>query len=313
MVLSIAKQRKARYVITLKEYLNEFKNILIIEVDNIGSNQLQQVRMLLRKTGSKMLMGKNTVIRKVLADLVPERPQLADLLNVIGGNMGFVFTNEPDIKAMRDMLTNQKTPAAAKSNQFAPSNVVVPKGITALDPGNTNFFQALDIGTKITRGSIEILSNVNLCRTGERISASAVALLSKLGIKPFFFGIVVPNVSENGSVYSSAVLDMTEDDLANKMMNGIRKVAALSLATGYPTLASVPHSIANAFKKIIAICVETAYDCEESKIYREMLANPDAFKSAGPAASDDKPKEEEVVEEEEEESEEEEMEFDLFD
>lgn len=311
MVLSLAKQRKARYVVTLREYLNEFKNILIIQVDNIGSNQLQQVRMILRETGSKMLMGKNTVIRKVISDMIPEKPELANLLAVIEGNMGFVFTNESDIKAMRDALVSQKTPAAAKSNQFAPSDVIVPKGITALDPGNTNFFQALDIGTKITKGSIEILSNVNLCRKGERISASAVALLSKLGIKPFFFGIQVPNVSEGGSVYSSAVLDMTEQDLANKMMNGIRKVAALSLATGYPTLASVPHSIANAFKKIIAICIETAYDCEESKIYREMLANPDAFKSAAPV--DDKPKEEVVEEEEEEESEEEEMEFDLFD
>lgn len=311
MSMSIAKQRKARYVKTLRQYLNEFKNALVIQVDNVGSGQLQVIRMELRKTGSKMLMGKNTVIRKVLRDLIAENPKLEALVGVVQGNMGFVFTNEDDLKGLRDMLTETKIPAAAKPNQYAPVSVVVPKGVTALDPGQTSFFQALDIATKITKGSIEILSDITLIRKDERVTASAVALLAKLNIKPFHYGIVVPNIFEDGSVYSSAVLDLTENDLINKFSAGVRRVAALSLATGYPTLASVPHSIKNAFKKLVAVCVETEYEFEEAKIYKEMLANPDAFKSAAPAA--EAAAEPEPEPEEEEEEEEEEMEFDLFD
>jgi len=310
--MSIAKQRKHRYVKTLKQYLDEFKNALIIEVDNVGSGQLQVIRMELRKTGSKMLMGKNTVIRKVLRDLAPENPKLENLCNIVNGNMGFVFTNEEDLKGLRDMLTETKIPAAAKPGQFAPVSVVVPKGVTPLDPGQTSFFQALDIATKITKGSIEILTDITLIREGERVTASAVALLAKMSIKPFNYGIVVPNIYEDGAVYSSAVLDLTENDLIAKFSAGVRRVAALSLATGYPTLASVPHSIKNAFKKLVAVCVETEYEFEEAKIYKEMLANPDAFKTAAPAAAAETAAAPEP-EEEEEEEEEEEMEFDLFD
>ena len=311
--LTIKKQKKVKYVEKLLSYLSEYKNFLLINIDNVGSKQLQETRMLLREKDSVMLMGKNTVIRKVLRDLIPERPQLEGVLNAVEGNMGFIFTNSENIKEVRDIITDAKIPAAAKANQFAPIDVIIPAGVTGLDPGQTSFFQALDIGTKITKGSIEILTNVKLILKGSRVSASAVALLSKLNIKPFFYGIVVPTVYEDGNVYSSAVLDLTEDALCSKFFNGVRKVAALSLAAGYPTLASVPHSISNAFKKLVAVAVETSYEFEEAKIYKEMLANPDAFKTAAPAAADSAAAAAPEPEEEEEEEEEEDMDFDLFD
>jgi len=42
-------------------------------------------------------------------------------------------------------------------------------------------------------------------------------------------------------------------------------VAAVSLAIGYPTAASAPHSIANGFKRVLAIAVETDYTFPEAE------------------------------------------------
>jgi large subunit ribosomal protein LP0 len=39
----------------------------------------------------------------------------------------------------------------------------------------------------------------------------------------------------------------------------IGNVAALSLAANYPTLASIPHSVINGYKNVLAIAVETEY------------------------------------------------------
>ena len=47
-----------------------------------------------------------------------------------------------------------------KSGAFAPVDVIIPAGPTGLDPGQTAFFQAVNIGTKIARGSIEIVNDV---------------------------------------------------------------------------------------------------------------------------------------------------------
>lgn len=40
---------------------------------------------------------------------------------------------------------------------------------------------------------------------------------------------------------------------------GVRNVASVCLQIGYPTIASIPHSIINGYKRVLAIAVETDY------------------------------------------------------
>jgi large subunit ribosomal protein LP0 len=294
------KRRKARYKAKLEKALDTYKNILVIGVDNVGSFQMQQVRLALRGR-AEIVMGKNTIIRKVLRDRLAQNPDFEQLLSIVQGNIGFVFTND-NLNEVRKVILENKVPAAAKSNAIAPIDVYVPPGPTGLDPGQTSFFQALNIATKIMKGSIEIVNTVHLIHAGDKVSSSAVALLTKLNIKPFFYGITVDTVYENGSMYDAKILDMTDDDLLAKFFRGVQTIAAFGLATGLPSACSIPHSLINAFKKLVAIAVTTDYVFEEGKLYKDMIENPDAFKSGGGAggAGGDEAKEEEKVEEEEE-------------
>ena len=59
--------------------------------------------------------------------------------------------------------------------------------------------------------------------------------------------------------HHAQVLDITDDDLGDLVTAGVRNVAALCLAIGYPTLASRPHSIVNGYKNVLAIALETDY------------------------------------------------------
>lgn len=54
--------------------------------------------------------------------------------------------------------------------------------------------QALNIPTKINRGTVEIVSDVHLIKAGEKVGGSEATLLSKLGIKPFSYGLVLLKV-----------------------------------------------------------------------------------------------------------------------
>lgn len=311
--VSEKKLRKYQFREKLEKYMDEYKSILIIGVDNVGSNMLQKVRMALRGR-AVILMGKNTMIRKIVREKAEADSSFSPLMDAINGNIGFLFTNE-DLNKIRDEVLAFKVPAAAKTGAFAPIDVWVPKGATGLDPGQTNFFQALNIATKIARGTIEIVTDVHMIKAGERVTASASVLLAKLNVKPFFFGIKVQQVFESGCLYDAAVLDLSENDMLNKFWSGVNMVAALSLATGYPTLASIPHSFANAFKKLVAISVETDYTFPEAQIFKDYLADPSAFASAAPAESSGAAAAapEPEPEPEEEEEEEEDMGFSLFD
>jgi len=305
------KIRKNKYIQKLEENLTNYTSLLIINIDFVGSSQMQKLRISLRGRAS-VLMGKNTIMRKIVRQHADKDPKLEALLPLIKGNIGFVFCNE-DLAGIRKEVIAERIPAAAKTGVLAPIDVVIPAGPTILDPGQTSFFQALNIGTKITKGSIEILTNVTLCHKDTKVTSSAVALLNKLNIKPFEYGIVVSHVYDNGALYEAEVLDMTPQMLTDRFFIGVNHIAAIGLEIGYPTLASLPHSFCNAFKKLVAIALETDYMFEEAKIFKEMLDNPDAFKSAAPAAAAGAAAAAPEPEPEEEEEEEADMGFSLFD
>jgi len=274
--------RKSAYWTKLNAALDEYKNILIIGVDFVGSKQMQQVRIALRGKGI-VLMGKNTIIRKVLRERAEKNPALENLMPYVFGNIGFVFTNG-DLNALRHIVTANKVPAGAKSGVIAPIDVVIPPGPTGLDPGQTSFFQTLNIGTKIVKGSIEMTVASKVCTKGEKITASAVALLNKLNIRPFEYGITVDTVYENGSTYSVKILDMSDSDLVNMFTNSAARMAAVSFALGYINQVTLPHSFGRAFRMVCALALQTGYDFDELKAVKEAIANPGASAPVAAAA-----------------------------
>jgi len=280
------RARKEAFAARLREYLDAYKNVLIVQVDNVGSNQMQKVRLALRGK-AVVLMGKNTLVRNTVRKHIAEgkNSNLENLLPLVYGNMGFVFTNG-NLKEIRDIVLANKVPAAAKTGSFAPSDVHVPAGPTGMDPGQTAFFQALNIATKIVKGAIEIVNPVHLIKTGDRVTLSHVTLLAKLNILPFFYGFKVSDVYEDGTVYAASILDMSQETLLAKFSAGVQKLAAISLAISYPTLASVPFLVSGAFSKLLAISLATDYEFEQAKKFKEALANPQAFAAAAaPAAA----------------------------
>jgi len=274
------KVRKAGYAEKLRSLLDEYNNVLIVLCDNVGSNQMQKVRIALRGS-AVVLMGKNTLIRKVVREKLAAKPQLEALLPLVYGNIGFVFTNQ-NLSEVREKVLSNKVPAAAKSGTFAPADVWVPAGPTGLDPGQTSFFQALNIATKIVKGTIEIVNNVHLIKKDEKVTLSHVTLLTKLNILPFFYGFGVSHVYENGTVYEAKILDMSQADLLQKFFAGVQKVAALSLAISYPNQASLSHLLNGAFKKCVCLALATDINFERAKQFKEY--DPSKHAAAAPAA-----------------------------
>jgi large subunit ribosomal protein LP0 len=244
---------------------------------------MQQIRKAMRGKAT-LLMGKNTMIRKAMRDHLEKTPELEGLLPYVKGNIGLVFTNG-DLADVRTKLTELKVQAPAKAGSISPIDVIVPNGNTNMEPTKTSFFQALSIPTKINRGTIEIINDIHLLTIGQKVSLSQAALLQMLGIKPFQYGLKVTTVYDNGAVYPAAVLDLTDDDILKKFFSGVNNVAALSLQIGYPTVVSVPHSVMNGYKNLIAISVMTDYTFPGAEKIKQLLSDPAAFAAAQAAAA----------------------------
>jgi large subunit ribosomal protein LP0 len=220
------------------------------------------IRQALRGKGV-VLMGKNTMVRRALRIILPDFPQFEKLLPHVKGNIGFVFTSG-DLKDIREIILANKVAAPARAGAVAPNDVYVPAGNTGMEPGKTSFFQALGIPTKIARGTIEIVNDVQVVAAGTKVGASETTLLNMLNISPFTYGMSVVQVYDNGAVFPSEILDIEEKTLLDQFMSGIKTIAAISLATGIPTIASVSHSLVNAYKNLLAVSLATEYEFEGS-------------------------------------------------
>jgi len=313
--MGFTRAQKEAYFNRLKELIVKFSSIFVVNVDNVGSNQMHQIRVALRGKGV-VVMGKNTMVRRALRSILSEQPQFERLLPHVRGNIGFVFTSD-DLKDIRDLIIVNKVAAPARAGALAPRDVTVPAGNTGMEPGKTSFFQALGVPTKIARGTIGIVSDVKVVIAGTRVGPSEAALLNMLGISPFTYGMSVVQIFDSGNVFTPDVLDVSDTELIDRFLSGVKTIAAISLALSYPTIVSVSHSLVNAYKNLIAVSLATDYTFEGSEKVKEYLANPEAFAvAAAPTETAGEttaaPAEEEKKEEEEE-DEDEDMGFGLFD
>jgi large subunit ribosomal protein LP0 len=284
---------KEQYIETFINMLDKYSKIIFVEANNVRSKQMAEIRMGLRSKG-ELLMGKNTLMKKAIKVLLEDKDgkykslaskatDLAKLPVLLKGNVGLVFTNG-DLNEVKDVIMAYKVGAPAKQGAISPVTVVIQPGNTGLEPTKTSFFQALNINTKITKGTVEIIKEHLLLAPGDKVGSSEAALLQMLNIKPFEYGLVMVNIYDQGAVYSPAVLSLTDEVMEQKVREAANNVASLGLALDIPNEASIPHSIANIFKNLLAVAASTQFSFKQAEKVKEFLLDPSKFASATPVA-----------------------------
>merc|ERR1712051_173164 len=287
------KEMKSARWEEFQEACLKYTKVLFVEVDNVTSKQICVMRKMMREIGAKMVMGKNTHMKAAIADLTLEpdprkddyeerkakwkpRPHLNIIKDQLIGNTGLIFTNG-DLTAIKEILDTQVRAAPAKSGALAPKDVIVPPGPTGMDPKQTQFFQALNIATKIVRAQIEIVNAVTVIGEGDKISPSQAALLDKLKICPFEYKMNIRAFMDNGKLFDAKVLSITPDAILGFFQDGANNLTSISLASGYCISSAAPHMIINAFKNLAGAAIAGNYD------FPQLAAIKNAAK-AGPAA-----------------------------
>jgi len=254
----VAKSKKAKYFAHLEECLIKYPRAFLVDADFVGSKQISDIRIALRGK-AELVFGKNTMIRRCVRNMCAdgEHPEWEALLPIMVGNIGFVFTMG-ELEAVEEVIKEFVKPAGAKAGVIAPCSCTIPKGPTGLDPAQTSFFQALNIATKINKGSIEIINDCTVITEGNKVGSSEAALLQKLNVKPFTYGLNIKYVWEGG-IFDPAVLKITPAALMALFASAVDKVAAISLGAGYPTEAALKHYVGAGFKNVLAVAMECEY------------------------------------------------------
>ena len=270
--MSDNRAEKAATIERLYEMFGNHKQILLANFTNVGSSQIQQIRKTLRAYDSHLVISKNTLTKKILKMRTEginedEFKHLEDqyggkieglktLIPILKDKIALIFSDAP-VFELKTKVEANKVPTEARVGVLSPIDFTVPTGSTGLDPSQINFFHALNISTKINKGQIEITKDFKVCTKGKKVKASEAALLKKLNLKPFEYGMKIIGVYDDGAILPEEVVNIDPSNLLNKFQNGIRNLAGLSLSAGYPIEATVPLIIANSFRNLAALSIES--------------------------------------------------------
>lgn len=200
----------------------QHKQIILCKFTNVGSSQVQQIRKILRTHQSTLVVSKNvpititqTLIKKVIRmrtqgiedpefkHLETEHgakiPELNTLIPLLKDKVALIFS-DASVHELKKQIESNKVPTEARVGALSPIEFAVPAGPTGLDPSQINFFHALNVSTKIVKGQIEITKDFKVCTVGKKVKASEAALLKKLNLKPFEYGMRILTVYDNGSI-----------------------------------------------------------------------------------------------------------------
>ncbi|ABW98101.1 rla0 (nucleomorph) [Hemiselmis andersenii] len=233
--------QKSLYFEKLAFLFSKYPKIIIVQADNVGSNQIQKCRKALQKS-SILIMGKNSIIKKVLKKQIEKNPNMQDLYDFTTGNVGLIFTKNDPFE-IKKILKENRIPAPAKVGQIAQNEVIIPAGPTELPPDGTSFFQALNIPTKIQKGQIEIQDPIKLIEKGKVVGNSEAALLKKLNIVPFSFELQIKLVFDTDVCYKPTVLEITKEQLTESSLAIFSKLNLVAYSISYPTRFTIKNTI----------------------------------------------------------------------
>ena len=254
---------KKEEVKELKGIIGEYDVIGIVDLMNIPAKQLQEMRRSL-KDKAVIRMSKKNLIDLALEDCNADKTNIVDLSEHMDGQVAVIATEMKPFKLYK-ILEDSKTQAPAKPGSIAPEDIVVPEGDTGFEPGPfLGELQQVGIPAKIDKGKICVQKDTVVVAAGEEVSKQVAATLSRMDINPMEVGINLKAVYEEGSVYTSDLLAIDEEQTLADIQNAFRNAFNLSVNAAIPTDETISTITTLAYTRAINVGVQAAIMTSET-------------------------------------------------
>ena len=254
---------KKELVNELAQNMVEYPVVAIVDLHGIPGQQIQSMRAGLRAHAA-LKMTKNNLMLLAIEEASKKRPGLEVLKDVVHGQCAIVATDLNPFKLFKQ-LEATKTPAAAKADEIAPFDIVVPKGPTPFGPGPIiGELQKIGIPAAIEAGKIVIKKDTTLVKEGEPIPGPVATMLPKLEILPMIVGMDLRAAFDGGAVYHRDILDIPEDYYSTMFATAAFNARALGISIAFPTKETIVPLVAKAFREALGLSISAAIPTREN-------------------------------------------------
>ncbi len=244
----IMKSEKPKIVEDLKKLISGYKVVGILDMHKMPTKQAQKMRERLRGIAN-FKMAKKSLLKRALGS--------SQLTEKLGGVPALLLSNENAFKLYK-ILKENRIPAAAKANDIASKDIIIPKGSTPIPPGPAiSGLQKIGLKTGVQGGKIAILQDKLVVRAGENVGGDVVNVLNLLKMETMEIGLNLVAAQEEGTIYDSKILNIDAQDYINNMVLGVQHAVKLSIETGYLIPETVQPALQKAYLEAKTLCTET--------------------------------------------------------
>ena len=302
-------EHKKQTVQEFAKLIDKYPVIGVVDMSNLPAKTVQTMRAKLRDNNTVLRMTKKRLLK--LAFAKTKKQNIPDLEQHFKGLPALIFTNDNPFKLCAD-LDKTKSSAAAKPGQEAPKDIVVKSGPTSFTPGPI-ISQLAKYGIKsgVEGGKLAIKEDAVAVKKGEVIDGELAGILTRLGIEPMEIGLNLTAAYENGSIYTSDVLFIDEQEYMSKIALSYSESLNLAVFVGYPTeeslniMLSKAHSEARSLSIVSGILTDETTEDIIRKAQAEVMSLSNSLPKEAMSSSEPEPKVEEKKVEEEQPKEEE--------
>ncbi|MBN2880700.1 50S ribosomal protein L10 [Candidatus Woesearchaeota archaeon] len=262
---------------SFSDLLAQYPIIGIVNMENLPTSQLQNMREQLRDT-VYMKMIKKRLIKIAFEDAKKNVKGIEKLEPYLRGMPAILFTKENPFKLYKTLNKN-KSNAPAKTGQTAPKDVIVPAGPTPFAPGPIiGELGSCGIKAGIDGGKVAVKEDKVVVKEGEVFSEKMASILTRLGIMPMEIGLDLVAVLEDGEIFTRKILAIDEDEYKNNITTLAREAFNLAMFAGILTTETTEPLVQKSFRDAKALALEIGFLTKETagdllaKSYRQMLS-----------------------------------------
>lgn len=245
---------KKRIVSDLAKLIKEYPIIGAVDMENLPTPQLQQMRAQLR--GKVILQMSKRRLINLAIDKCKDKQGIEKLREYLKGMPALLFTKEDPFK-LNKILQKSKSFAPAKAGQTAPNDIKVQAGPTPFPPGPIiGELSQVGLKTGVENNKVVIKEDKIVAKKGDIINANLASILSRLDIKPMEIGLNLVAVYEKGEIIPKEVLTVDEQEYIDNLSLASLWALNLSIEAGYITKENTDLIIAKAFNDAKTLALE---------------------------------------------------------
>jgi large subunit ribosomal protein L10 len=260
--VSEAKKKELERITKL---LKESKNVGILDLTNLPSAQFQKIKSKLKNI-LQVTVTKKALIKLALEKIKAEKPGIEKLEEDLEKCIpALLFTSEDAFKVAR-ALDKNKSNMAAKPGQITPKDIIIPEGPTEFAPGPIigELGQA-GIVAAVEDGKIVVKEDKLIAKAGDELTIEQTSVIDKFGIEPMEIGLNLKSMYQDGQIFKSDVLSVSEKEYMDNLQNSVREALNLAVFIAYPTQETTEILLQKAEREALALSTKLPEEKEEVK------------------------------------------------